>query len=66
MKTRIYLITETATNKVRLIEAPNAAQAMRFVAETAHTCAVVTAPSEAARLVASGLQVESAVKEVTQ
>ena len=63
MKTRIYLVTEIATNKTRLIEAGNSAGAMKYVAETTHTCAVVTSPSEAARLVASGIAVESASKE---
>lgn len=66
MKTRIYLITETATNKVRLIEASTAAQAMKFVAETTHTCNVITSTAEAARLVSSGIPVESSVKDVTQ
>ena len=62
MKTRIYLITEAATGKVRLIEATNAAQAMKFVAETTHTCNVITSTAEAARLVSIGMQVESSVK----
>ena len=66
MKTRIYLITETATNKVRLIEATTAALAMKFVAETTHTCNVITSTAEAARLVSSGIPVESSVKDVTQ
>jgi len=66
MKTRIYLITETATNKVRLIEATTSAQAMKFVAETTHTCTVITSTAEAARLVSSGIPVESSVKDVTQ
>lgn len=66
MKTRIYLITEAATGKIRLIEASTAAQAMKFVAETTHTCNVITSTAEAARLVSSGMQVESAVKDVTQ
>lgn len=66
MKTRIYLITEAATGKIRLIEASTAAQAMKFVAETTHTCNVITSTAEAARLVSSGMQVESSVKEVTQ
>ena len=63
MKTRIYLITEAATGKIRLIEASTAAQAMKFIAETTHTCAVVTAPAEAARLIASGVHVDNANKE---
>jgi len=63
MKQRLYLIKEIATNKTRLIEASTAAQAMKFIAETTHTCAVVTAPAEAARLIASGLQVENTNKE---
>ena len=66
MKTRIYLITEAATGKVRLIEASTAAQAMKFVAETTHTCNVITSTAEAARLVSSGIPVESSVKDVTQ
>ena len=66
MKTRIYLITEAATGKIRLIEASTAAQAMKFVAETTHTCNVITSTAVAARLVSSGMQVESSVKEVTQ
>lgn len=66
MKTRIYLITEAATGKIRLIEASTAAQAMKFVAETTHTCNVITSTAEAARLVSSGIPVESSVKEVTQ
>ena len=66
MKTRIYLITEAATGKVRLIEASTAALAMKFVAETTHTCNVITSTAEAARLVSSGMQVESSVKDVTQ
>lgn len=66
MKTRIYLITETATGKVCLIEATNASQAMKFVAEATHTCNVITSTAEAARLVSSGIPVESSVKDVTQ
>ena len=66
MKTRIYLITEAATGKIRLIEASTAAQAMKFVAETTHTCNVITSTAEAARLVSSGIPVESSVKDVTQ
>ncbi len=62
MKSRLYLVKEIATNKTRLIEATNAASAMKFVAETTHTCAVVTSTSEAARLVSSGVKVESTVK----
>jgi hypothetical protein len=62
MKTRLYLIEEIATKKTRLIEAANAAQAMKHVAETTHTCAVVTSTSEAARLVSGGIKVESAGK----
>ena len=62
MKSRIYKVTEIATNKVRIIEATSVAHAMKHVAETTHTCSVVTSTSEAARLVAGGLVVESAVK----
>jgi hypothetical protein len=63
MKLRLYRIVETATQRVRLIEATNAAQAMKHVAETTHTCAVVTSTSEAARLVSGGIKVESAGKD---
>jgi mannose/fructose/N-acetylgalactosamine-specific phosphotransferase system component IIB len=63
MKSRFYKITETATGKLRIIEATNAAQAMKHVAETTHTCAVVTSTSEAARLVSGGIKVESAGKD---
>ena len=63
MKVRLYLVEEIATKKVRLIEASTAALAMKFIAETTHTCAVVTAPAEAARLIASGVHVENANKE---
>ncbi len=63
MKVRLYLVEEIATGKVCLIEATNASQAMKFVAEATHTCAVVTAPAEAARLIASGVHVENANKE---
>lgn len=66
MKSRLYLITESATNKSRLIEATNAAQAMKFVAETTHTCNVITSTAEAARLVSIGMQVESSVKELAK
>ena len=62
MRQRLYKITELATNKLRIVEATNAAQAMKYIAETTHTCAVVTSTSEAARLVSSGVKVESAVK----
>ncbi len=62
MKSRIYRVTEIATGKIRIIEATSVAHAMKFVAETTHTCAVVTSTSEAARLVSSGVKVESAVK----
>jgi mannose/fructose/N-acetylgalactosamine-specific phosphotransferase system component IIB len=62
MKLRLYRIVETATQRVRLIEATNAAQAMKHVAETTHTCAVVTSTSEAARLVSGGIKVESVGK----
>ena len=66
MKSRLYLITESATNKSRLIEASTAALAMKFVAETTHTCNVITSTAEAARLVSSGMQVESSVKELAK
>jgi hypothetical protein len=66
MKQRLYLVKEIATNKTRLIEASTAAQAMKFVAETTHTCNVITSTAEAARLVSSGIPVESSVKDVTQ
>ena len=59
MRARLYKVTELATNKVRVIEATNAAQAMKFVAETTHKCDVITSTSEAARLVAGGVSVES-------
>jgi hypothetical protein len=62
MKSRLYKVTELATNKLRIVEANNAAQAMKFVAETTHKCDVITSTSEAARLVAGGVAVESAVK----
>lgn len=62
MKSRLYKITETATGKQRLIEATNAASAMRHVAESQFKCAVVTSTSEAARLVSGGIKVESAGK----
>ena len=62
MKSRLYKITETATGKLRIIEATTAAQAMKHVAETTHTCAVVTSTSEAARMVSSGIKVEPVAK----
>ena len=62
MKQRLYLVKEIATNKTRLIEASTAALAMKFVAETTHTCNVITSTAEAARLVSIGMQVESSVK----
>jgi hypothetical protein len=62
MKVRLYLVEEIATKKTRLIEATNAASAMRHVAESQFKCAVVTSTSEAARLVSGGINVESAGK----
>ena len=62
MKSRLYLVREISTGNTRLIEATNAAQAMKHVAETTHTCEVVTSTSVAARLVSGGIKVESAAK----
>jgi hypothetical protein len=62
MRQRLYKVTELSTNKVRVIEATNAAHAMKHVAETTHKCEVITSTSEVVRLVVGGLVVESAVK----
>ncbi len=63
MKSRIYKITEIATNKVRIIEATSVAHAMKHVAETTHTC-VVSNGVDAVKLIAEGVKFESAVKNV--
>ena len=61
MKSRIYKITEIATNKVRIIEATSVAHAMKHVAETTHRC-VVSNGVDAVKLIAEGVKFESAVK----
>jgi rRNA processing protein Krr1/Pno1 len=61
MKSRIYRVTEIATNKVRIIEATSVAHAMKHVAETTHTC-VVSNGVDAVKLIAEGVKFESAVK----
>jgi rRNA processing protein Krr1/Pno1 len=60
MKSRIYRVTEIATNKVRIIEATSVAHAMKHVAETTHTCSVCNG-IEAVKLIAEGVKFESAV-----
>jgi hypothetical protein len=62
MKSRLYLVKEISTGNTRLIEATNAAQAMKHVAESQFKCSVVTSTSEAARLVQSGVKVENVGK----
>ena len=61
MKSRVYKITELATNKVRIIEATSVAHAMKHVAETTHKCEVAGGV-EAVKLIADGVKFESAVK----
>jgi len=61
MKSRVYKITELATNKVRIIEATSVAHAMKHVAETTHKCEVAGGV-EAVKLIAEGVKFESAVK----
>lgn len=61
MKSRIYRVTEIATNKVRIIEATSVAHAMKHVAETTHKCEVAGGV-EAVKLIAEGVKFESAVK----
>ena len=61
MKSRIYRVTELATNKVRIIEATSVAHAMKHVAETTHKCEVASGV-EAVKLIADGVKFESAVK----
>ena len=61
MKSRIYCVTELATNKVRIIEATSVAHAMKHVAETTHRCEVAGGV-EAVKLIAEGVKFESAVK----
>ena len=63
MKSRIYRVTELATNKVRIIEATSVAHAMKHVAETTHKCEVAGGV-EAVKLIADGVKFESAVKNV--
>ena len=63
MKSRIYRVTEIATNKVRIIEATSVAHAMKHVAETTHKCEVAGGV-EAVKLIAEGVKFESAVKNV--
>ena len=61
MRSRIYRVTELATNKVRIIEATSVAHAMKHVAETTHKCEVAGGV-EAVKLIADGVKFESAVK----
>ena len=61
MRSRMYKITELATNKIRIIEATSVAHAMKHGAETTHTC-VVSNGVEAVKLIAEGVKFESAVK----
>ena len=61
MKSRMYKVTEIATNKVRIIEATSVAHAMKHVAETTHRCEVAGGV-EAVKLIAEGVKFESAVK----
>ena len=61
MRSRIYRVTEIATNKVRIIEATSVAHAMKHVAETTHRCEVAGGV-EAVKLIAEGVKFESAVK----
>ena len=51
MRSRIYRVTELATNKVRIIEATSVAHAMKHVAETTHKCEVAGGV-EAVKLIA--------------
>jgi rRNA processing protein Krr1/Pno1 len=62
MRSRIYRVTELATGKVRIIEATSVAHAMKHVAETTHTCEVVSNGVDAVKLIAEGVKFESAVK----
>ena len=61
MKSRIYRVTEIATNKIRIIEATSVAHAMKHVAETTHKCEVANGV-EAVKLIAEGVKFESAIK----
>ena len=61
MRSRMYKITELATNKVRIIEATSVAHAMKHIAETTHKCEVANGV-EAVKLISEGVKFESAVK----
>ena len=61
MRSRMYKITELATNKVRIIEATSVAHAMKHIAQTTHKCEVAGGV-EAVKLINDGVKFESAVK----
>ena len=61
MRSRMYKITELATNKVRIIEATSVAHALKHIAQTTHKCEVANGV-EAVKLIAEGVKFESAVK----
>jgi len=65
MSARIYLVTDTATDKERLIRAGNQAQAIGFAART-RFAATVAKQDDLVNLVAAGVVVEEAGKEAKE
>lgn len=62
MSTRIYLVTDTETNKHRLIRATNQAQAVNFVARSRFDVEVA-GQDDLVSLVAAGVAVEVATQQ---
>ena len=65
MKSRLYRVTEIATNKIRIIEATSVATALKHVADTTHTCTVIGGV-DAVKLIAEGVKLESAVAKAAE
>lgn len=55
----IYAVTNTETQKTRLVDALNAAQAARHVVKTSHAIAIPS-PAQLIELTKAGVEVEAA------
>ena len=64
MTTRIYLVTDTETNKHRLIRASNQAQAIKYVASTRFDIEVA-GQDDLVSLLTHGIPVELATGQAT-
>lgn len=61
MQTRLYKITEIATGIIRIVEATNAATAMKHVAEANYTC-ISVGGLDAVKLIDAGVKFEPSIK----